>query len=278
MYKFVVLAMTACAGLSHPMLCSSTNSQASDMNDSWNIPTLISSGHATRNQQINYQIQKNFTLEQSLSKKELYRMVENAVNEANPHRMGLDGVTDEWLSHQVVHTADCYGVDPVVFTALIWRESNFKPDAVSERGAVGLTQLTQTGIKEVLDRLGEKSHRRLKDLRQTVRRCSPALFERLPAISSADTVAAWKNSAAFSISQSLVLGAVLLKLNLASHRPGPGLIASQKMNWYQRALERYNGDPKVKDQFSKDVVALTRRLKAAPEIVLNDSGFQLPIR
>ena len=41
----------------------------------------------------------------------------------------------------VAHAAGVAGVDPVLFAALVWTESGFRPGALSPAGAIGLAQL-----------------------------------------------------------------------------------------------------------------------------------------
>lgn len=45
-----------------------------------------------------------------------------------------------WAS-AIEETARRHGLDPALLAALVWAESSFRPDAVSEAGAIGLTQL-----------------------------------------------------------------------------------------------------------------------------------------
>ena len=101
-------------------------------------------------------------------------------------------------------------------------------------------------------------------------------MNRVPMELSADTLAAWKNSVAFSHQDALVMGALLLKINLASSHSGRGSASTVAI--YEKALQRYNGDPKVKEQFAKDVLLLAKRMIALPEVVLNDSRFLSQIR
>lgn len=225
-------------------------------------------GPVTRSDLIKFQIEKDYVLKYSFSKRDLYRIVQQAMNEANPKRQGLSISESNLLTREVVNVAQCFGIDPIVFAALIWRESNFKPKSTSERGAVGLTQMTQTGIREVLDRLNPHSLRKLSHLRSMVKKCSPQMYERLPVELSADIIAAWKNSVAKIHTDALVMGALLLKLNLASNYK-----YARKIEIYRSALEKYNGDPKVKVQFARDVLTLSKRMISQPEIALNTSKF-----
>ena len=55
----------------------------------------------------------------------------------------------------IAETADRYALDPLLLTALVRQESNFRPRARSRAGAVGLTQLmprTARGLGLVVDR------------------------------------------------------------------------------------------------------------------------------
>jgi hypothetical protein len=203
-------------------------------------------------------------------------VVQKAINEANPKHEGLDVSEISFLSREVVRVSKCYGVDPVIFTGLIWRESNFKPGSISERYAVGLTQMTSSGIREVLERLSPTSHRRLGHLRSLVQKCSPNFIGRVPYEVSEDTLAAWRNSVEFSRGDALVMGALLLKINLAS----TNLLKTQanEIETYRDALEHYNGDPAIKVQFANDVLQLAKRMILLPEVALNESKFLSQIR
>ena len=257
MLKVLPLWVGALFGLIQPRISSSDDSAF------WSIQAPVKKADLIKSQ-----IERNYPLKSTYQKRDLYRMVQGAIAEANPKQVGLEPKEGHRLSRQVVHTAQCYGVDPVVFTALIWRESNFKPNAESETGAVGLTQMTTSGVHEVLDRLDLNSFRKLKHLRTLVKRCSPEMYSRLPLEVSADIVAAWKNNVAFSNADALVMGVLLLKLHLASR-----VHSIQQTKVYLEALERYNGDPKIKVRFAQDVMQLAKRMSSLPEIALNDSKF-----
>lgn len=262
MLKSVLLFLALGIGLMHPTYSSSFLSDDVFSNG------VFPSGE---NALIRFQIERNFNLKLNSDRKAVQKVISQAIEKANPRSEGLDLKTSENLPQEITRISSCYGIDPVIFTALIWRESNFKPSAISETGAAGYTQMTNRGIREVLDRLSPTSHRRLGYLRSLVKRCDAKFLVRVPPIASADTVAAWKNSVSVSTVDSLVMGALLFKINLASVHPNPQRITN--ISYYRNALERYNGDPNIKTQFATDVLLLSKRMMELPEVALNDSKF-----
>jgi len=223
----------------------------------------------SRTDQVRFQIERDFAFNTGLySKRDLHRIVQEALNRANPMHEGITIEESNLLTRQVVQVAQCYKIDPVVFTSLIWRESNFKPVARSFRGAVGLTQMTRIGIHEVLDRLNPHSFRRLDHLRALVKNCNPEFAAQVPDQITEKNISAWKRLVAKSPATGLVMGAILLKLNLAlSSTHGA------KIRVYQVALERYNGDPEVKAKFALDILKRAQKMMPLPEIVSYDSRF-----
>jgi len=222
------------------------------------------------------QIEHDFQLKSHPSSKaELYAVIQKAIVDANPRREGTVDSEVVHLSHELVRVSSCYGVDPVVYTGLIWRESNFKQAAVSGRKAVGITQMTSAGIQEVLERLSPISHKRLGYLRSLVKKCNPNFMDRVPYEVSADTIGAWRNTVVFSRTDALVMGALLLKINLAR---APAHLQSNQIETYRVALEHYNGDRSIKIQFAQDVLMLAKRMIALPEVAFNDSKFLSQIR
>jgi len=64
-------------------------------------------------------------------------------------------------SSHVEAYSDEYGLDPLLLYAVIHTESKFKPDAVSEAGALGLTQITPETFIWLQSKIGEELPERL---------------------------------------------------------------------------------------------------------------------
>jgi hypothetical protein len=203
-----------------------------------------------------------------LNSLEVPRLVKSSILAANENKGLVTQLEAKVLSKKIVHVSQCLDIDPIVFTALIWRESHFKHQSKSETGAVGLTQLTKTGIEEVLDRLASQSIRRRDDLRNQMTACYPSLMKSIPASLDFVDLSEWKRKVAASPELSLIFGAALLKINLTSD--------------YRTALAKYNGDPRVKVQFAEDVLVLatwiTSSFTLIPPSSLNNSKFLASIQ
>lgn len=225
----------------------------------------------TLHQWIRLQIEQDFSLRTRLSSDELDQAVWHAIHEANPDLEGLPADHARRLTRDLVQVTQCLGIDPVIFTALIWRESNFKPQAVSETGAVGLTQMTMPGIREVLERTHHRGIRRLRYARELFRKCAPSVFRNLPSELTPATVSRTKRIIAMSTLDGMVFGAFLLKLNLAGIRH-----TYHRWDVYRTALEQYNGDTRVKTAFARDVLKLTRKMLLRPGVALNETGSLPP--
>lgn len=57
------------------------------------------------------------------------------------------------VAKQMLGVAECFSIDPIVFTSLIGHESFFNHNAVSKTGAIGLGQLTTISLKEIAQQL-----------------------------------------------------------------------------------------------------------------------------
>ena len=239
---------------------------------------LPSLGWSSQARMIQSQIESSFHIRGGISNRELRKMILRAIEEGNPRQVGLPADSPSVLAKEIVRSSRCYGVDPIVVSALIWRESNFKPLARSDRGAAGLTQMTAPGIREVLDRLSPDSTRRLGYLRGLVSRCHPTIMFRVGSgAPDAEQVSNWKSALEQNHAEAVAFGVLLLKINLAATRPRVSF-GEGAFDHYREALERYNGDPVIKERFAKDVLLLARRMWEPPSVALNESKFLRLIR
>jgi hypothetical protein len=67
---------------------------------------------------------------------------------------GLDAFERRLLARTIVGEADAARIDPLLVLAVIEVESSFDPEALSERGAVGLMQLRAPTLRRELQRAG----------------------------------------------------------------------------------------------------------------------------
>jgi hypothetical protein len=66
----------------------------------------------------------------------------------------LDTLARRLLARTIVAEAENARIDPLLVLALIEVESSFDPDALSERGAMGLMQLREPTLRQELERAG----------------------------------------------------------------------------------------------------------------------------
>lgn len=71
----------------------------------------------------------------------------------------VNGLSENELALEIIKSSYCFGTDPFMVASKIRQESRFDMSAVSDTGAVGLTQMTYSGIAEILDQLGHRGHR-----------------------------------------------------------------------------------------------------------------------
>ncbi|MGZ3724207.1 MAG: hypothetical protein ACXWQQ_00315 [Pseudobdellovibrio sp.] len=64
-----------------------------------------------------------------------------------------NGVPHEHLAFEIVKASFCFGTDPLMTLAKIHRETDFSRMAISSGGAVGFSQMTGAGIKEVQEQM-----------------------------------------------------------------------------------------------------------------------------
>lgn len=196
------------------------------------------------------------------------KLIKEAILTARSDRELLSQLQAKALSRQIVRVSKCFDLDPLLFTSLVWRESHFRQGSRSLTGAVGMTQLTTPGIHEVLDRVASDSIRKKKKIRQQLASCYPSVLKQVPVRVRPEQLPAWKRKIAASPELALVFGAILFE----SYHSGDE----------RSALEKYNGDPKVKVSFANDVLALrfwiASSFKVIPEIPSGNSRFLASIQ
>ena len=159
------------------------------------------------------------------------------------------------IAETVLKVSSCLKVDPWVLTALIQKESSFHRNAVSDTNAVGLTQFTTIGFKEVNDQLGYRGRAGTSEnvtlyLSSKIRKCIDSswvdLWNRIRATESDPTFYnSLKNILKKDITASITYGAILLKTYLAhlDTRNEEDDVSSSEL--YYKALQIYNGEPGV---------------------------------
>ena len=167
------------------------------------------------------------------------------------YKIGRDDADD--IAETILKVSSCLKVDPWVLTGLIQKESSFNRHAVSSTNAVGLTQFTTIGFKEVHDQLGYRGRAGATEnvtlyYSSKIRKCiDPSwvdLWNRIKATSDDPTFYnSLKNILKKDITASVTYGAILLKTYL-SHldtRNEEDDVTSSEL--YYKALQIYNGEP-----------------------------------
>ena len=93
-------------------------------------------------------VQANSLQKSYANDKNQFYVGENGVNNGSGFTFDFDE-----LPTKIVRLAFCFGLDPLIFTALIHQESMFSRNAKSDTGASGFTQLTSQAIAEVSEQL-----------------------------------------------------------------------------------------------------------------------------
>lgn len=81
-------------------------------------------------------------------------MAHYMVQHGRPGAEGANDISHTELARKITKAAFCFKIDPKMILAKIEQESDFLRTAVSNTGAVGLSQMTGAGIQEVVDQLG----------------------------------------------------------------------------------------------------------------------------
>lgn len=162
-------------------------------------------------------------------------------------------IKNKRLAQEILHATSCFGIDPHVFTALIHTESHFNNSATSNTGAVGFTQFTNIGVREVHDQLGERGKKgaiasTIKFWQIIFTDCIDPewmpLWKRTLHLNESERRSYQKKIIKRDPTLSLAYGALLLKLywgrqsQLWEDRDDV-----TKLGLFLRALARYNGEP-----------------------------------
>ncbi len=199
----------------------------------------------------------------------------------------INGISERELAIEITRASYCFGTDPFVVSSKIRQESRFDMSAVSNTGAIGLTQLTAVGLKEILDQMGLRGEKYAyldnkeylgKAIACFAQKAAPAILKDFPKIETvklkngrieytAETIKslkAWvlprKNmpkseARKVLIQRQLFLGNSLLKIYLAYSKQ----VAPQRpmLKHYESALRMFNGD-NIRVKYAKDVIKNAR--------------------
>lgn len=82
-----------------------------------------------------------------LSREQIISRIRGAILKGNSNPRGT---TVDALASEIYLAADSWGVDPFIFTAIVWNESVFNVDALNRGGGdSGLTQMTSAALDEL---------------------------------------------------------------------------------------------------------------------------------
>ena len=203
-----------------------------------------------------------------MKSKEKQKLIQSAILSTQADSGMVTLLKAKSMSRHILKAAHCFEIDPIIYAALIWRESTFKQNSKSPTGAVGLSQLTKPGIQEVIDRVSVGSKRKNKMLLSQMATCYPQVLKSMPRDPRKADLQVWKNRISQSSELSIIFGAALFRTYFKGN--------------YQKALERYNGEPQMKHRFASDVIALSvwisSSLRVIPEAALENSKFLASIR
>lgn len=183
-------------------------------------------------------------------------------------------ISNRMLAREILFVSSCFEIDPYIFTGLIHTESTFNNNATSATGAVGFTQFTNIGLREVHDQLGERGKKgaiasTIEFWKAVYNDCIDPewmpLWKRTLHLPELERVAYQKRILKRDPSLSLSYGALLLKLywgrqsQLWEERTD---ITAE--DTFLRALARYNGEPDGRAEvYAKKVLERSKRLYKA---------------
>ncbi len=181
------------------------------------------------------------------------------------------------LAIQVVRASFCFGNDPLMILAKMRRETNFSRKSVSPTGAVGFSQMTSMGIKEVQHQLSGNGGVSLPGAKgafqQSIRCFSGINNYELPS----ENTQTLKNRIAQKWGFDMMFGQILLK-TLVSYAKASGSYGSNAggiIAAYEDAFTIYNGDTQatsgsctkkasvqMREEYACDVISQFNRMSA----------------
>lgn len=181
------------------------------------------------------------------------------------------------IAHNILSVSACFKIDPWVLTGLIHKESSFNKDAVSATNAVGLTQFTSSGFKEVNDQLGFRGREGATEnatlyFTSKIRDCiDPSWVDLWARVTVPETDPEFyrllKEEIRKDIPSAITYGAILLKTYVAfidtktNRSVDEENVDLPKSEIYFRALQIYNGEEgEAKVNYAKNVF---KNVKAA---------------
>lgn len=202
----------------------------------------------------------------------------------------INGVTETTLASEITTASFCFGTDPFIVASKIRLESRFDMTAISSTGAIGLTQLTTVGLKEILDQLGHRgaSYAILENdafIKKAIEcyagQSLNKVFFDFPKIGTAKTkdreivyssemikqLKAWilppkrlltRDNKKTFIQRQLFMGQILLKIYLAYSKQV--MPKATTLKHYETALKMFNGDVK-QVKYAKNVIALSKPIR-----------------
>jgi hypothetical protein len=186
-----------------------------------------------------------------------------------------NGISHNELAAKIVRASFCFGTDPLMAAGTMVVESHFDNKQVSNTGAVGLTQMTSSGLDEVNDQLGNSNggKSRANSTTAPILRKFIACYLADGSDAQNGSHKVWRNMwedgvfpvgtvlvekrkymavakrwVVSDLDRSLIYGQILLKTYLATQNP-TGLKKSwlnpqrAEENLYTQALRAYNGEP-----------------------------------
>lgn len=194
----------------------------------------------------------------------------------------INGLTESQLATELINASYCFGTDPYIIASKVRQESKFDTRSISPTGAIGLTQMTEIGLEEILDQLGHRGAKfaepEIKTFIEQAANCylgstSIDVFKTFPKIETYTTKKSrldytpesitnfkkWFSYSKFSsesekklmVKKQIILGQILLKVYLTYSY---SLSKNKNMtNIYNNALKMFNGD-RIKVRYAKEVM------------------------